>query len=537
MPAFKFNGMNNKLRPNELTDKAFKAVNVQFSNTGEVILPAQTFASVHSGNCHSVNHSGVGTLYVEGGVLYLLADTPDSLLTGVGSNAVSYTRPIGSTVYFSNGTVKGKYVKAASVTREWGTPVPSNPTVAAITTGGMYAGEYRVVITWIADEESGAGTSTQVTVEEGGGIRLTSFPTPPDYVTKIGIYCSSVNGKDLYLYSEVNANTSTLDIAQFNSSIVLDTQFAYPPSPPANSTIIDHYGRIYYTNSELLYYTEPQRYGLQRSYNFFPFDSAIQTVVSVPGALYVGTLNALYRIVNIDGEGGAILEQLQDCASVKGSECYDPDGNAYFMSHRGFIKATPEGLQELSYNDVAIPFYTSGSMTVTEIDGLKYLIFYGSGGTSNPLANADWLADETYPESSGWALNLTTGAVSKYESLSINNLNNGYVSSGTGIAQFGADQGGSGYVTTGKTDFGSSKQKRVSDAFLGIDGGKCTLTVIADNATVAYETRATTKLETVKTNLAKGAKGRYWQFKIANKTNTTAIVSELEPVVVETPRH
>ena len=543
-PVIKFNGMNNRARPEELPlNMMAHAVNVMFSDTGELIIPGQEFNEFYEGTVHSVNASANGVLFAEDGTLYKYADTPDSLLASVGSNAFSYTRPIGTAIYFSNGTVRGKYIKGESATREWGTAIPTaEPTVTSTTTGGMFAGTYRVVTTWIADEESGASNSVEVEVSEGGGIQLTSFPgTVPDYVTKIAIWCTHANGKDLYLYSEVDDETTSVTLTKFIGSIPLDTQFGIPPAPAVNAPIIDHYGRIYWGDGSLLRFTHIGRfgpcYGLTMPFAYHTFDSEIQTIVSTPGALYVGTLYRLYKVFNIDGDGPAIIEPLQDCASVKGSECYDPDGvSAYFMSHRGFIKATPEGLQELSYANAAIPLYTSGSMTVTEYDGLKYLMFFGSSGASNPLANVDWISGETFPQSSGWAINLTTGAVSKYENSGFNRVHNGYSSSSSGLGAIGAGASLVGIATTGNYDFGSTYQKRIYDAYLEIEGDKLKLTAITDNGSVNYQTAAKVGRKTDKVDMAKGSKGRYWQFKFTNIAGLSTVVSELEPIITETSR-
>jgi len=534
-PVIKFAGLNNRLRAGELRNgKVWRAVNCQFRNDGSVVLPNQSTTLVKSGDCHSVFKSHVGVLYVENDNLYKLADTPVELLTGIGSDPVNYEL-IGNTVYFSNGTVTGRYVKGESSTREWGVPVPDNPTITAITTGGMYAGDYRVVITWIADNESGAGNSETVTVAEGGGISLTSFPAAPSYVTKFAVWVSGVNGETLFLYNEYSIATTSVNIVRHDSSIALTTQFGQPPVP--TSRICLHYGNLYYADGAYLRFTHlgetGPNYGLEMPFNFFPFDSTdVQVVVSVPNVLYVGTQEALYRIFNLNGEEPPILERLQDCAAVKGSECCDTDGNAYFMTSRGFIKATPEGLQELSFADVAIPSYLSGYSTITDIDGIKSLLFFGVDGTANPLVNSDW--PDGVPDA--WCINLETGAVSYYETFNFNTIHSGYVANSSGISTFSTVRNGDGLVQTGKLNFDIPSQKRISDAIINVDGA-CTLTVATDNATVAYTVRTTTIQEHVKHDLAKGAKGAYWQFSLANKTGSFAVIGDVGLVVQPIRRH
>jgi len=167
----------------------------------------------------------------------------------------------------------------------------------------------------------------------------------------------------------------------------------YPPQP--NELVFSHYGRIYYPRGSRVYRTEPPRYGLQGAHNYWQFPADVTTLVSCPGVIYIGTAYMLYKVTNIDGDGAVQVEELQDCGCVCGTECYDPDGvSAYFMTDRGFMKATPEGVKELTYTDCAMPYFKHGSMTVTEQDGLKYLVGVFKDGTQNPLANREYSAAE-----------------------------------------------------------------------------------------------------------------------------------------------
>lgn len=390
------NGMNNRAAEHALpADKARLAVNCIFDDSGNVIFPNPGAVSVYEGDCHSLWQGAGMTLFVEDGSLKKLNDdyTATVLRSGLGSHQAFYAL-VGSTVYWASHLLSGKIING--VNYEWGTPrPPRQPDCTAVSYGGMFAGEYRVAITWLGSqgEEGGTGASTRVTVAEGGGIVVNNFPTPPSYVTGVLIYVSSVNGKQMWQYGEYAPGIDNITLTKRIGVIPLSTQFAFTPRP--KQTILAHYGRIYYTYNNKLYFTELQRYGLQKAGNFWRFDSDVKTVVSCPGVLYIGTLNKLYSIRNIDGENAPVLDELQNCASVTGSECYDPNGvAAYFMSHRGWIEATPAGLRELSFDQVAIPFFGTGTMSVSEIDGLRYLTFIGQDAAANPLTNADHQASE-----------------------------------------------------------------------------------------------------------------------------------------------
>lgn len=390
-----FSGMNNKARPEALPkDKLRNAVNVIFDDDGNIQFPRPGKTIRYAGNCHSVYENKFNTLFVENGVLKRLNNdnTTTSLLATWGNSRTFYTI-VGDTIYCSNdGDASGKVRNG--IASEWGTArPPRQPDCFPIATGDMYAGDYRIAITWIADEESGTGMGKRVTVADGGGIRVTNFPSPPSYVKGYAVYVSSVNGKDMYLYGEYGVDIQEVHIGRLTADGVLPTvplmtQFCFVPVP--TGVIAAHYGRIYYPRGDKLYFTEPHRYGLQKPNNYLSFDTEVQTLNSCPNVLYVGTKNKFGKITNIDADDGTppIFEPLQDCGTTRGSETYDQDGvSSYVMSDRGFLKLTPEGVQELTYQQVAMPTFEIGSMTVIEYDGSKYLIGAFQDGVQNPLTN------------------------------------------------------------------------------------------------------------------------------------------------------
>jgi len=396
MPStdIKLNGINNRTRPGSVPEgKAKNAVNTLFDKSGNIVMPRFGKTVLYAGDVTSLAECDTGTFFVENGDLKILnADGTASVLkSNVGIDRVSFTKPVGDEVFFSNATSSGR-IKNGSVASPWGTPRPTRqPTCTPTSFGGMYAGDYRVAITWIAEDESGTGMGRRVTVPASGGIYLSDLPTPPAFVTAIGVYVSSVNGEEMWFYGDYPASTTAITLSRKICTIPLRTQFMYPPQPMG--LVLLHFGRIHYPRGTRLYRTEPHKYGLQKANSYVQFDSEIQTVVSCPGVIYVGTLGMIYGLKNIDGDGPIRVEELQDAGSVKGTECYDPDGvSAYFVCNRGFIKATPEGLEELTYADCALPFFKTGATTVVEYNGSKYLVGTFQDGEQNPLADKEYLA-------------------------------------------------------------------------------------------------------------------------------------------------
>lgn len=390
------NGMNNKVLDTALQkDKARNAVNVLFTDEGTVIFPRQGKTLIYSGSCHSIFHGKLITLFVDGSDLYRLnEDNTSTVLISDWGLSNTYYVEINDIVYCSNEAGRRAKIRSG-FPFEWGTDRPTRqPDCAPIATGGLFAGDYRVALTWLADEESGTGMGRKVTVADGGGIRVHNLPTPPDYVTGFAIYVSSVNSKDMYKYGEYPLDIPEVHIGRFTSdgvlpTVPLETQFCYPPKPMGKPFVV-HHGRLYYGRGKWVYFTEPQRYGLQKATSCFPFNSGVETLSSTPNTLYAGTDTLFGKVTNIDSSDGSppIFEPLQLCGTVKGSEVDDPDGiSTYVMSNRGLLKCTPDSVTELTYNSVAIPYFKIGSASILEHNGLKYLVGVFQDGVQNPLAD------------------------------------------------------------------------------------------------------------------------------------------------------
>jgi hypothetical protein len=411
-PHIKLSGMNNKSRPEDIpSGKASNAVNVQFANgtqgrysftPGEIIFTRPGKTRVYTGtDIHSL-HVGNEILFAEDGGLKLLnanLTTATTLQSGIGNSRVFYAR-VADTTYLANEIFSGKVRNG--VLSEWGTARPTRqPDCAAGTYGGMYAGDYRVAITWKGTngEEGGTGMGRRVTVAEGGGINLSNFPVPPSYVTAVSVYISSVNGDTMWWYGDYPANTSALTLTRKICTIPLQTQFMYPPKP--RGIIVAHQGVIYYADGNRLYRTLPQRYGLTKARTSMLFDSEIRAVLTTPPTLWVNTTTQMWRVDNLGSPDGSPPRKVPEHIgnAVKGSECYDRDGlTAYFVVDGGFAEVTAQDFKLLSYGDVAMDFFDEGSCVVTEVNGLKYLTFCGSVRAANPLANAEWSAAELIRE-------------------------------------------------------------------------------------------------------------------------------------------
>lgn len=399
-----FTGMNNKAPDRNLPDdKLRNAVNVIFSNNGLIKFPGWGKTKVYTGvNCHSLFTVSGAELFVENGTLKLLNNDYSAtvLRQNVGHTPMFYTS-IGTVTYFCNEAVTGKFDSLTHRVSEWGTArPPRQPTIAIGSLGGLFAGDYRVAITWLADEESGTGRSVKISVPEGGGIQLSNFPVPPAYVKKVAVYVSSVNGKDLYLYGEYPPAINYVNIFRLTTngvipSIPLTTQFCFPPKP--TGLIAGHQGRIYYASGAKVYYTMPRRYGLQAALAYWTFPSEVKTIQSSPPFLFIGTADAMTSVTGIDNAGSAPqFNRIKNYGCAFNASVTDKDDSkAYAYSDNGFIQCSGDGtISELSYENNAIPAFKNGAITILERDGTKYLLFSGTSPLSNKLADPTYLASE-----------------------------------------------------------------------------------------------------------------------------------------------
>jgi len=541
-------GMTNRYGDSDIPKGYVRdAKDILIGNTGQLRFPRWGKTQVYAGNCHSIFESSTGTFFVEDGDLKKLNNdyTATTIRVSVGDSRMYYAELV-FTLFFCNEDITGIYTSDTGAV-EWGCArVSSQPDSTVLTTGDMYAGDYRYAITWIGSlDEGGTGNSEIVTVPEGGSIVLSNFPTAPDYVTAFAVWVTSVNGKDLLLYGEYPIDTTTVTITRLTADGVeptqfLETQFAYPPLPKGTITI--HQGRMYYALGNFVYWTLPFHYGQQVTGSYWNFDSEVQYIASMPGVMYVATLAKHYKITNIDEDSPVQIEELVDVGGVKGSVCIDKNGIYFYsMTGRGIVRGSPEKLEELTYEALAMPSYSSGTMTMLELDGLRQLLFVGEDAIRNPQEHSDYTQlTPTVPIA--WIINMDTGAITR-ATFTANRLTPTYCSDATGICIIGGNTDNSttiyGSLRTGLSDFkeeaGQDRTydpnaiKHLSDAYIVMKGGKMVLTTTCDDGALIYSTIATTRMEQIKIDrLARGTRSYLWQIGIDNLSSGTTVVNAVK---------
>lgn len=368
-------GINNKSQSETMSPPfVAQAINLDFADNGEIRKrPGQTkIISCTTG--HSVFEFDSNTLYfVDNGTLKrrdLSAGETTTIKTGIGDEKLSYAVS-GGRIYYSNGIVNGSVVD--DVYRSWGVSRPARqPDLSVSPVGGLVAGIYFVAITYLRNgEESGTGEADQITVEDGGGIVLSNFPTPPADVDRVAIYVTPCNGKKLYLFGEYRADISTVTIGHHIGTIELNTQFGRPPL--MFSCVAAQYGRVYGAWNSYVYYSEPMRPGLFMPNNYLPFSGDVKLIVAVKSALYV-VADKTYRIGAINDEGVPVIIEVLPFSAVSAYAKDPAETLAVWMSEKGFVVATEEVVQLLAYDRIAVDKYTSGAITIIDDGGFKKVI-------------------------------------------------------------------------------------------------------------------------------------------------------------------
>jgi hypothetical protein len=324
--------------------------------------------------------------------------TGTALRTGMGDLPVAYLDLAGD-VYYSNGVVSGKLL-AGSFPRPWGVERPSGqPALAALTSGGLFAGRYQVAVTFVDDlgEESGTGHTEAVDVTEGGGIALTKIPQPVDAtVSRIRVYISKANGEVLYRYGDYAVGTTAVNLARSSTlGKELDTQFLIPPLP---GTILESYnGRIYIRRSNVIYYTEPLRYGAMRLTNYMAFEEEVRIIKDGGVGLWVAIADK--RTVLLQGSGPENFELMEKLpyGAAKGAVTELPGDKLFWMSSKGPVIAKGGEIEDLTDDagdalvHVAIDVGSSGACAFMESRGVRQIIACVRGTGGRGLVAQDYI--------------------------------------------------------------------------------------------------------------------------------------------------
>lgn len=351
-----------------------------------------------SAQAHSLHSDGTRLFGVAAGSLCVLARGPSGALT-VGSvlktglprqRPVSYVT-INRETYWTNNIITGKITNG--VNGPWGCQGPGGqPSLAAVSTGGMDPGLYQVAVTFSlsSNEESGTPEAVQVEVEQGGGIALTGIPQPPSAAYYANLYLTTANGA-LLRHLTILKDVTSLTIGRPNAlGRHLETQFM--GLPIAGQAMIFFRSRIFVAVGARLYFTRPLRFGGMWPDEYIQFPATITLLIAGISGIYVVS----DRVYWLGGQNPPFQQSVVlPYGAVPGTLIQDPTGTkAAFMSHRGLcVVDLNGGIENVSETNVAMDQYRSGAMLWRDLDGDRQIITSLAGvEIANPLVSQDFTA-------------------------------------------------------------------------------------------------------------------------------------------------
>lgn len=176
-------------------------------------------------------------------------------------------------------------------------------------------------------------------------------------------------------------------------------------NPPAGQLLEYYNGSIYVAAGNVLYHTDPLRYGqVDNDKKFFMFPERITLALAVPatpsgaGGMFVSA-DHTYFIENV-GTDQARLVDLFDYKAIEGAAMHLPDSDeVMWLSERGLMKGSTGGKAvNMTERQIAMEGYTRAAMGLLERDGHRSVMVVGESANPTALLSTDWVADEVARE-------------------------------------------------------------------------------------------------------------------------------------------
>jgi hypothetical protein len=297
---------------------------------------------------------------------------------------MSYTEAAGA-VYLTNGAVTAMY-RDGKVT-SWGVETPTSSPTISLSGGILSAGDYLLTCTFVRDtgEESGSNLPVVIRgVPAGSGLVITNLPVPTAAdVTAVNVYMCAANGAVLYLIKQVAVGAiGELITGAEPQGAKLQTALVSPM--PAGTSAATSRGRVFVAAGNVLWYSEPLRYGLcDASVNYMLFPADIQLVVGLSTGLFIAADKTYFW------GGPDSLDPLRtvgEYTGVRNSVSYLPTtSDAIWLSSRGMVHGTLDGqVTLLTDGRLATKYAGHGSTLYRESAGIKQ--FIGTATETSPTA-------------------------------------------------------------------------------------------------------------------------------------------------------
>lgn len=396
-------GENTLLRADSLPASALRrCINYDIDDVGKLDRRAGSTrvydGSIQPGTLYS---NPVRTLFVESGHLKELVKRVDGSYSAllvrlnVGSKPMAYAT-IDNDIYYSNGIITGK-INAEGEALPWGIDGPSSqPSILAGSGGSLQAGDYQVAVTFMTayGEESGTGLASIVTVADGGSIQVTGLPAPTE-ASVIVIYCSTPNGEMLYEVGRALPGSPTYLITNVEATGSRELQTQFGCAPPAGDVLEYHKGRIFIAQGNIVWLTDPLRYGLVRMHeSALLFKSKVTVMKSVDDGIYI-CADKTYWLAGM-GTGQETQIEVLPYGAAYGTGINLPNSdNVAWFSDKGIVVGGLGGQAANLHQDrVAVPKFDSGAMMFTEFDGIRRFVATLGTGVASKFADSEYVSLE-----------------------------------------------------------------------------------------------------------------------------------------------
>lgn len=402
----RFVGGMNMLAPDyAMPDGSLRdATNLDVTNEG-VLRTRQGHAAtplVPGVACHSLYGTPLFLLHADRSELKRTASGTQVVATVQNGARIAYAPLPDGSVVWSDGSAIGR-VSAAGVSVPLSLPAAGAPQLAAVANGTLRAGRYTVSVAWVesSGQESPPSLPVALDVSNGQGIQLSAIPvSPPSGATALRIYVSHADEAALFEAGVVAAGVTSALIDAEPTGRPLETLFEAPF--PACSTLGFAAGRLLGARGNVLYWSEPHRYGVTRpAANFIQFSAPVSLIAPTQDGIYVGTLDAAGagEVVFLSGFefGKQAFRPVTPFGAYPGTLAEMPHTlQMIWASPQGFVVADNSGqISAISSDKVAFQHATRGGSIVREQGGLRQIITsLEPAGPENQFAASDYAEAE-----------------------------------------------------------------------------------------------------------------------------------------------
>jgi hypothetical protein len=223
-------------------------------------------------------------------------------------------------------------------------------------------------------EEGGASVSVAIDLAVAGGINVTlPAPTTAEVVSKI-VYCTTTNGETFFANKTVPTATTSLNVGSLPEGGELET--LNMDQLPAGTQLAEYSGRIYAASSNVVWFTEPYRYGLARmGRNFVPFGSAVTVMLAGARGLWISTDSLTYEFRG-NSPLEAELATPQPYGGIPGTGFILPneEGIGWFSPRGVCIAMADGGVKNQSDGRIILQPYQAGRTVVREVGGVRQYV-------------------------------------------------------------------------------------------------------------------------------------------------------------------